>query len=117
MRVLIAGGRNFTDKDFLYKYMSKFLGEVTVVISGTAKGADRLGEKWAIDNNIPVERYPANWSRYGSKAGPIRNREMLEKGKPDLVVVFKGGRGSDHMATISRKAGVKVLRPRKGLNE
>ena len=116
MRALIAGGRNFTDKQFLEEYMSKYLEEVTVVISGTAKGADRLGEKWAQANNIPVDRYPAQWSRYGGAAGPIRNKEMLDKGNPDLVVVFKGGTGSKHMATIARKAGVKTMRPQKGLN-
>jgi hypothetical protein len=117
MRVLIAGGRDFSDKEFLNRYMDKYLDEVTMVISGTAKGADRLGEKWAHSHDIPVERYPAQWARYGGAAGPIRNKEMLDKGKPDLVVVFKGGRGSEHMATISRKAKVKVKRPRKGLNE
>tara|TARA_R110002153_G_scaffold105397_1_gene243791 strand:+ start:236 stop:586 length:351 start_codon:yes stop_codon:yes gene_type:complete len=116
MRVLIAGGRNFTDKQFLEEYMSKYLKEVTLVISGTAKGADRLGEKWAQSHSIPVERYPAQWSRYGGAAGPIRNKEMLDKGKPDLVVVFEGGKGSNHMATIARKAGVKTMRPQKGLN-
>ena len=117
MRVLIAGGRNFTDKDFMDKYMSKYLGQVSVVISGTAKGADRLGEKWAQSNGISVERFPAQWSRYGGAAGPIRNQEMLDKGKPDLVIVFKGGKGSAHMASIARKAGVKTMKPQKGLNE
>jgi len=117
MKILIAGGRNFTDKQFLEEYMSKYLGEVTLVISGTAKGADRLGEKWAEDNNIPVERYPAQWSRYGGAAGPIRNKEMLDKGKPDLVIVFEGGKGSAHMAMISKKSGVKTMEPHKGTDQ
>jgi hypothetical protein len=116
MKILIAGGRDFADKQFLEQYMSKYLEDATLVISGTAKGADRLGEKWAQANDIPVDRYPAQWSRYGGAAGPIRNQEMLDKGKPDLVVVFKGGTGSAHMAKIARKAGVKVMRPQKGLN-
>jgi len=113
MRVLIAGGRKFNDVAFLSKYLEKYVGAVSLVISGTAKGADRLGEKWAKSNGVPVERYPAQWSRYGAAAGPIRNQKMLDKGKPDLVVVFKGGTGSAHMAKIARKSGVKVLRPRK----
>tara|TARA_Y100000296_G_C5133012_1_gene236612 strand:+ start:565 stop:915 length:351 start_codon:yes stop_codon:yes gene_type:complete len=116
MRILIAGGRNFTDKQFMYEYLEKYLEDVTVVISGTAKGADRLGEKWAKDHGIAVERYPAQWSRYGRAAGPIRNQQMLDKGRPDLVIVFKGGSGSKHMATIAKKSGVKTLRPRKVLN-
>lgn len=112
MKILIAGGRDFADKQFLEQYMSKYLEDATLVISGTAKGADSLGEKWANSNDIPVERYPAQWSKYGAAAGPIRNQEMLDKGKPDLVVVFKGGTGSAHMAKIARKAGVKVMRPK-----
>ena len=116
MRILIAGGRDFSDKDFLYKYMDKFKEDCICVISGCASGADKMGEKWAKDMGIPIERFPAQWARYGRKAGPLRNIEMLEKGKPDLVVVFKGGTGSAHMASISKKAGVKTLRPRRGLN-
>jgi hypothetical protein len=116
MRVLVAGGRDFTDKDFLFKYLDKNFPEATVVISGRAKGADKMGESWARARGIDIEPYPAQWGRYGRKAGPIRNAEMLSKGKPDVVVVFKGGRGSEHMATIARKAKVMVKRPRKGLN-
>lgn len=115
MKVIIAGGRNFSDKDFLYKYMDQWKDEITVVISGCAKGADSLGAKWARDRGIEVEPYPAQWSRYGRKAGPLRNIEMLEKGKPDMVVVFKGGTGSAHMASIAKKAGVDTRRPQKGL--
>lgn len=116
MKILIAGGRSFSDKQFLFLYMDQWEDEATVVISGCAKGADSLGEAWAKSRGIPVERFPAQWSRYGRKAGPLRNIEMLEKGKPDLVVVFKGGTGSKHMATIAKKAGVKTLRPQRGLN-
>tara|TARA_R110000737_G_scaffold251008_1_gene260589 strand:+ start:1229 stop:1579 length:351 start_codon:yes stop_codon:yes gene_type:complete len=116
MKILIAGGRNFTDKQFLFEYMDKYLSDVTCVISGTAKGADKLGEAWAKDRGIIVERFPAKWGKYGRSAGPIRNQQMLDEGKPDLVVVFKGGTGSKHMATIARKSGVKTMRPQKGLN-
>ena len=117
MRVLIAGGRNFTDKHFLFDYMDRnFGGEVSTVISGRARGADKLGEKWAEERGIPIDYYPAQWARYGKSAGPRRNIEMLEKGLPDVVVVFKGGTGSAHMASIARKAGIKTYRPQKGLN-
>ena len=117
MRVLIAGGRDFTDKQFLTEYMSTYLGSVTTLISGTARGADNLGEEWAKENGIAIERYPAQWSRDGKAAGPIRNAEMLKKGNPDLVVVFEGGKGSAHMASISRKAGVNTVEPRKEIHK
>ena len=115
MKVLVAGGRDFTDKQFLFEYMTQYVSKVTVLISGAAKGADSLGEEWAKENGITIERYPAQWSRYGGAAGPIRNAEMLKKGNPDLV--FEGGKGSANMASISRKAGVNTVEPRKEIHK
>ena len=61
MRVLVFGGRNFTDRKLAFAVLDAFheLFPITTVISGTADGADRLGEKWAESRGIPVERYPA----------------------------------------------------------
>jgi len=49
---------------------------VTEVVSGCARGADRLGERWAEQNGIPVKRFPADWDTHGKSAGHMRNREM-----------------------------------------
>ena len=51
---------------------------ITAVISGKAPGADTLGEKWAHMNNVPVVPFPADWSKHGRAAGPIRNQQMLD---------------------------------------
>lgn len=85
-----------------------YLYAVTI-ISGCAKGADDLGEDWAVVNWAGLERYPADWDTHGKKAGILRNIQMLEEGKPDLVVAFPGGRGTDHMINIAKKAGVEVI--------
>lgn len=71
-------------------------------------GADRMARKFGAWADIPVETFPADWS-LGKKAGPIRNRKMIEKGKPDLVVAFEGGRGTANMVEQARAAGIRVL--------
>jgi UDP-N-acetylmuramoylalanine-D-glutamate ligase len=58
---------------------------------------------------IPVETYEADWDTHGKAAGPIRNKRMLDEGKPDLVVAFPGGRGTANMISQARKAGVEVI--------
>lgn len=81
---------------------------VTRLISGGARGADSLAELWARSRLIPIDLFPANWNRDGKAAGPIRNRRMLEEGRPDLVVAFPGGSGTANMVRIATAAGVPV---------
>ena len=98
-RVLVCGGRNYSN----YKRVAEFLASIepTVVIHGGARGADSLAGRWARENNVKEEVYPAKWNLYGRAAGPIRNRQMLEESKPDLVVAFPGGSGTAHMIGIA----------------
>tara|TARA_B110000902_G_scaffold172948_1_gene196609 strand:- start:290 stop:637 length:348 start_codon:yes stop_codon:yes gene_type:complete len=110
MRVLIAGGRDFTDKETMKNVLAG-VPRCSVIISGTARGADQLGESWAEARGIAVERYPADWDTYGKAAGHIRNQQMLDEGKPDYVVVFPGGKGSESMVKKARKAGLNVYTP------
>ena len=112
MRVLIAGGRDFNNEEEMWAALSGLSSTTTTaVISGGARGADRLGEGWAKARGIPVERYPALWEEHGKAAGHIRNQLMLDDGKPDLVVVFPGGKGSTSMVQKARKAGVDTVTP------
>lgn len=78
------------------------------IISGGAKGADSLAIDWAVINWVPFTEYPADWKTHGKKAGFLRNTQMLNEGKPDLVIAFPGGKGTAMMLDISRKAGVAV---------
>lgn len=119
MKVLICGSRHFNDYDKLYYEINGILFDkgnyedytiVDCIVSGHAKGADTLGEQYAKNNNIPLEIYPANWDKYGKAAGPIRNKQMLDEGKPDLVIAFmaKDSRGTKNMVDQATKAGVEV---------
>jgi hypothetical protein len=110
-RVLVCGGRNFDDVDYLYRKMGELraVTPISLVISGHAPGADWLGEMWADENGIPVKLFPADWKREGRAAGPIRNQRMIDEGKPDLVVAFPGGRGTADMIRRARERGIEVI--------
>ena len=117
MRVLICGGRDFTDKKLFHKTMCEIdpttdeqkLGNPNlVIIHGGAKGADLMADEWAVVHWKSIEEYKADWGRYGRGAGPKRNQEMIDGGKPDLVVAFPGGRGTADMVRRAKKAGIEV---------
>jgi len=110
LKVLVTGGRYWSDFDHLSSTLDKIHSEtpITTVIHGAAIGADTLAEVWAASRKITTEQYPADWSKYSTKAGPIRNQHMLDIGKPDLVVAFPGGRGTNDMMSRTKKAGIKL---------
>lgn len=115
VKALICGGRDFND----YEYFKTCLDIIFLdikddieIVSGGAKGADLLSEKYAKENDYQIKIFKPNWS-LGKKAGPIRNKEMLEYIKNDnssLVVSFWDGKskGTKNMIDISNKAGIKV---------
>ncbi len=115
MRVLMCGGRDFNDVKLFAKAINALLltDSIDLVIQGGAKGADLMAELWAMRVGIPTVCYPANWTVHGKAAGYIRNKQMLEDGKPDLVMAFPGGKGTANMVKIAREAGVSVQEIRK----
>ena len=112
MRVLICGGRDFSDADFMDRYLRIVDRRYVIkhVIQGGARGADRLAKNWAEGCGVPVTEYRADWSKYGKAAGPRRNQQMIDEGKPDLVIAFGGGRGTADMVRKAEAAGIKVFR-------
>ena len=113
MRILVCGGRDFTDRDAVFRCLDHLQHErgVTCVIDGAARGADTFAHEWAEARGVTSERYPANWNRDGKRAGPIRNAQMLSEGKPDGLIAFPGGRGTADMVAKSKAAGVPVWEP------
>lgn len=109
MKVIICGGRDYINATHLFAYLDKFhaLFPIDELIEGGAKGADQLAFQWASANNVKVIEVPANWSKFGKKAGPLRNQEMLDL-CPGAVIAFPGNTGTAHMTSIARKAGIKV---------
>lgn len=87
-----------------------FLPEVKI-IAGAAKGIDTAAVNYAVVNWQVFEEFPADWDKYGKSAGRIRNQQMLDEGKPDLVVAFPGPEsiGTWDMIRRAKKAGVEVI--------
>ena len=111
MKVLVCGGRDFTNQEMLFGALDKLDADERIgdVIHGAARGADMLAHEWAHQRQRRMWPYTADWKRDGRAAGPIRNKRMLDEGKPDLVVAFPGGRGTANMVDQARKAGVRVI--------
>lgn len=90
MRLLITGGRNWDDLITMWSFLDDLHREmkIDVLIHGDARGADRMAGEWAETRGVPVEKYPAQWNKYGRAAGVIRNQQMLDEGNLDHVAVF-----------------------------
>jgi len=110
MRILVTGGRDFSDREFLFATLDRLHAQkhIAVVIHGDARGTDRLAGDWAQSRGIPVLARPADWKRHGRAAGPVRNRQMLAD-NPNLVVAFPGGAGTQNMIEIARRQGLQVM--------
>ena len=110
MKLIIAGGRDFSDYALLESQVSNLIGKATDVeiVSGGAKGADRLGEFFAIDYNLPVKRFPVDWDKYGKSAGFRRNAEMADYA--DHCICFWDGqsRGTKHIIDLAKSKGLNL---------
>jgi len=112
MKLIIAGGRNFSDKRRVYKALKQVADkhgkDNMMVISGGATGADSLGELAAKALGIKVKRFPANWKKYGKSAGPKRNAQMANEGT-HLIAFWDGkSRGTMNMINNAKKKGLSV---------
>lgn len=105
MKIIIAGGRDFNNYPHLEKIMDYYnkKGDITEIVCGMAYGADSHGEYWARCNGIDVAEFPADWGKYGNRAGPVRNGEMADYA--DSLIVFWDGksRGTKNMITQMEK--------------
>lgn len=111
LRALVCGGRDYADKMFLWNVLDGYgPPEIAEIISGMAPGADTFAAEWATKFGFVLHKFPADWKTFGKSAGMIRNKEMLKKGKPDVVIAFPGGKGTAHMVSLAEKAKVKVVK-------
>lgn len=110
MIVVITGGRDFKDKQFVWDSMDFHAVElgITEVVNGRAKsGVDQFVHEWCKERGVPERPYPADWDTHGDAAGPLRNQEMIDR-EPEIerCLVFPGGTGTTDMARRCRKAGI-----------
>lgn len=111
LKVIIAGGRDFDDYDLLCSCVDQILhGQKEVeFISGCARGADTLGEKYARSKCATLKKFHADWNKHGKAAGPIRNSAMAQYAAPDgMLIAFHDGvsRGTADMINKARWEGL-----------
>jgi YspA, cpYpsA-related SLOG family len=109
MNIGITGGRDYTDHAHVWQVLDNILytnPNINIIV-GDAKGVDAFAREWATERKVPVLIFYANWDLHGRSAGPIRNKRMLDHGI-DLLLSFKGGRGTAHMTKITKDKGIEV---------
>jgi predicted Rossmann fold nucleotide-binding protein DprA/Smf involved in DNA uptake len=112
-KVIIAGSRGFSNYKLLREKCNEYLREKRkisniIIVSGHARGADTLGEKYAQDEGFSLEIYPAQWDKFGKRAGYRRNEQMAEVA--DALIAFWDGssRGTKHMIDIMNEKNLLV---------
>lgn len=108
MKLIVAGSRGFKNQDLIWERLSTLTKDHIdlTIISGTAQGADRIGELWAIRHNVPLIRMPAHWNLHGRRAGYIRNEEMAKIATHCLCFWDLKSPGTKHMIDIARRYGL-----------
>jgi len=112
MRLAIIGSRTFNDQKRFDKWIAEAIdlwGMPDEVVSGGARGADRLGEKWACANGIEVTIYLPDWIKHGKAAGPIRNRDIISRATHVLAFPSHRGKGTQHSISLAKKDASKKL--------
>lgn len=120
VNIIIAGSRTFDNYEYLKKKVLNFISEKQIelsnicIISGTARGADKMGEDFAKELNLQLKCFPADWDKYGKQAGFIRNTQManyaIEDDNQGILIAFWDGKssGTKHMIEIAKKKELEV---------
>lgn len=115
-RVIVTGSRDWSDREVIEQALMAVWHRAAVgcrptLVHGGQRGADSYAHSWALRNGWLSEVHPANWQRYGRRAGPVRNAEMIEAGA-DLLVAFvlNGSRGASGCAAMAASKGIPVWR-------
>jgi predicted Rossmann fold nucleotide-binding protein DprA/Smf involved in DNA uptake len=110
MKVIIAGSREFSNFQLMFAKCEEILGdaEQVEIVSGTARGADKMGEHYASLKGFKVKQFPADWNKFGKAAGHIRNKEMA--GYADMLIAFWDGisSGTSSMINLAKENGLDV---------
>ena len=126
-RVLVTGSRDWDNERLICESLTKLLlgagaggAERFIVVHGDARGADRIASNWvryhrpqgiAPGTAVSEERHPAEWDRFGKRAGLIRNQVMVEGGaEMCLAFIRNGSPGATHCAGLAEKAGIPTRR-------
>ena len=120
LRIIIAGSRDFNDYELLKKSAIEIITKKTIlpdltrIVSGGARGADTLGERFANEMGLEISRFIPDWDGLGKRAGYVRNAEMakfaVEDNNDGILIAFWDGksRGTKHMIDLAKRYGLEV---------
>jgi hypothetical protein len=111
LNIVVTGGRDYRNRPYLFGMLDAHTHHFNPirVAHGGATGADALANEWAESRGHEIVVYHAEWDKYGRRAGPIRNKKMLEAEQPDYVIAFQGGRGTSDCVSQARRLGLRVV--------
>lgn len=112
MRLLVCGGREYTNKAKVFQTLDRVNAKraISILIHGDCKaGADQLAQQWAEQNNVHTARVTALWDQLGHAAGPVRNVIMGHVLRPEGVLAFPGGKGTANMVKVARALDIPVM--------
>lgn len=108
MKTIIAGSRNIKDADIVEQAIKKSGFTITEVVSGGARGVDRMGENWAKSQNIKIKQFKPDWSK-GRGAGFIANKEMAKYAQAAIVIWDGESKGTKDIINNAKKEGLKLF--------
>lgn len=114
IKVLVTGGRSYDVASTVWEVLGKIEAScgISLLVHGDARGADTIAKGWAEDRKVRHEPYPAQWyvdGKFDRGAGHKRNQKMFDTEQPDLVVAFRGGKGTKNMVKYAYLRGCPVL--------
>ena len=111
MKVIVAGSRAIIDYDYVKQVItdSGWVPEVTEIVSGMARGVDTLGIRFAVENDIPVKEFPAEWDVYGRAAGYKRNAQMAVYTDRLIAIHANASKGTYNMIKIMKEMNKPVF--------
>lgn len=114
--VIVAGNRDCTDYREICSVLNKYDWTDTELVEGGCRGVDLLAKRYAEEHGIPVKEFPADWDKYGKRAGAIRNKQMAEyatsEGKENcmlIAIMNHPSRGTKLMIDIARQTGIHTI--------
>ena len=110
MKVIVAGGRDYNEREYLWRALDRIKDTwgITEVIHGNAYGADTMASEWAKSRGVKQTPFTANWKEFGKGAGPKRNEQMACQ-NPDMVILFPGGTGTADMRKRAQDHKIIIL--------
>lgn len=107
MRILVCGGREWTNKETILRELSPLKGKSVSIIHGGCRGADVLAGEVSLELGFDTIEIKAEWKKYGRAAGILRNIKMFDDHQPDIVLAFhediENSRGTKHMIDYAKR--------------